>query len=119
MLIYILIVNVLLAFKLWWDYRAKKRGRIINHTRSAIIDTLIYIVAAWYFLCIDAGAWILTALGYRWIMFDIIFNRLNGWEWNHYGESSMIDKFMIKTGKWHIVIKLAFFLAGTALIIFT
>ncbi len=117
-MIFIIIVNILLGFKLYWDKRAKNKGRIINHAFSATVDTLIYILSAWWLFGVDAGGWIISALGYRWIFFDLLFNKMNGWKWNHYGLSSRIDRFMFVVGKWHIVIKLTLFLSGIALMLF-
>lgn len=106
---YAIIVNLLLAFKVIWDYQAKnKEHRIINHARSAIIDGAIYVVASWLLFLPDvytiAGA-VILAVGYRWIAFDVSFNLANGDKWNHYGTSSVLDKLMTKAGKYHILIK--------------
>ena len=107
---FIIAVNLLLAFKLAWDWYAKnKKKRIINHFRSALIDGMLYL----FFIYIFKLPWgvFFVAIFYRWILFDLIFNILNGDKWNHYGESSYLDRLMKKTGNWHIVIKI------TALII--
>ena len=118
--IYILIINVLLGFKLWWDWRAKNiHKRIINHELSAAIDGLLYTVSAWFCFGWYAGGWIVLAIGYRWIMFDLIFNLINDWEWNHYGSSSKLDKFLLNLGDFHLVPKLITLAIGILLIIFT
>lgn len=118
-MVYTLIVNGLLAFKLIWDYQAKnKEHRVINHGRSALIDVAIYIISG-YLIYKDfriVGAILLISLGYRWIMFDIIFNLLNKDKWNHYGESSLLDKILKKTGKFHLVIKALPIILGLILI---
>ena len=112
-----LIFFVLLAFKLWWDYRAKSKGRIINHSLSALRDVLIYIVSAWLLFGWDAGGWILLALGLRWLLFDLFFNLINGWDWNHYGDSSSIDQSMKKLGKWHLIPKILIILMSVVIIL--
>lgn len=104
---YAIIVNLLLVFKVIWDYQAKnKEHRIIDHARSAIIDGAIYVFAAWILLGADyiIGA-TLIAVGYRWIMFDLAFNLANKDKWNHYGTSSVLDRFLTKMGKYHLLIK--------------
>lgn len=111
-LIYIGIINVLLGFKLFWDYRAKnKQRRIINHSRSSIIDGTLYTVSLYALFCMSEcsplfiiGGVILSAV-YRWILFDIFFNLLNKDKWNHYGQSSKLDLFLAKTGKYHMLVK--------------
>ena len=116
MIYFIIIVNVLLAFKLWWDYRAKNKGRIINHGLSAGIDGLIYVISAWFLFGFDAGGWIVIAIGYRWIFFDLLFNKLNGWKWNHYGRSSWQDRQLKKLGKYHLIPKFALIIIGIIII---
>ena len=87
---FVAIVNAMLAFKLAWDWYAKnKQKRIINHTRSALIDGAIYVGSVW--LLGLPWAWVVIAVAYRWIMFDLLFNLLNGWRWNFCGNSSKID----------------------------
>lgn len=104
---YIIIVNILLAFKLWWDYRAKNvQHRVINHELSALIDGFIYLISGFLLFGFNIGAIFLITLSYRWIFYDLGYNLLNKEEWNHYGESSKLDIFLKKTGRWHIVIKL-------------
>ena len=118
MIAFILIVNALLIFKLWWDYRAKNvKHRIINHEQSAAIDGVIYIVSAWLLIGFPVAAgWVILAVGYRWVMFDIIFNLLNKWKWNHYGKSSRLDRFLGKMGAWHLAPKTALIVLGIVLI---
>ena len=82
----------LLAFKLWWDYRAKnKHKRVINHTKSALIDVLIYTTSSAILFGWEFWKWVLLACALRWILFDAVFNLLNGWKWNFCGNSSKID----------------------------
>lgn len=116
---FIIIVNTLLVFKLWWDKRAKDSGRIINHSLSAAIDVFIYTISGWFLFGWDAGGWILSAIGYRWIMFDLLFNLVNNDSWNHYGKSSCTDRFLIKLGKFHLVPKICLILLSAILIITT
>ena len=109
------IINALLIFKLGWDWYAKnKQKRVIDHFRSALIDGIIYAMSI-YFLKIS-WFYLLFAVSYRWIVFDIAFNKLNGWSWDNYGSTSKIDLFMKKTGKWHIAIKLIILTLSTVLI---
>ena len=115
MICFLIAVNFLLAFKLGWDYYAKNvQKRIINHQRSAIIDGAIYTACILYF-GLDYG-WFFIALSFRWILFDLLFNLLNKDKWNHYGTSSVLDKFLSKTGKWHLVIKLIPAIVGIILL---
>ena len=111
---YAIIVNLLLAFKVIWDYQAKnEEHRIINHGRSAIIDGAIYVLAAWLL-----HGWVyiipltLIAVGYRWIVFDLAFNLANRDKWNHYGTSSVLDRFLTKMGNYHLLIKAIPVVAG-------
>ena len=119
-LIYTLIVNALLGFKLWWDWRTKNiKKRIINHSLSAAIYGLLYTISAWFLFGWDSGGWIVLAIGYRWLLFDFFFNLINDWEWNHYGSSSKLDKFLLNLGDFHLVPKLVTLFIGIILIIFT
>ena len=116
---YILIVNILLAFKLVWDWNARvKEHRVINHARSAIIDLAVYIVSALVLFLPDAymiaGA-IILALGYRWIAFDALFNIICKDKWDYYGDSSVLDRLMKKTGKYHLLVKAVPIIIGTVL----
>jgi hypothetical protein len=115
---FIIIVNLILVFKLFWDTIAKDSGRIINHSLSAAIDGLLYTLSAWVCFGWDAGGWIVLAIGYRWIVFDILFNIINGWKWNHYGTSSKLDKFLLSLGNFHLVPKILLIAIGILLIIF-
>jgi len=111
---YAIIFTLLLAFKVIWDYQAKnKEHRIINHGRSAIVDGSIYVIAAWV---LHGWAYIipltLISVGARWILFDLAFNIANKDPWDHYGESSFLDRMLKKTGKFHILIKAIPVIAG-------
>jgi hypothetical protein len=114
-----LIFLVLLIFKLYWDKRAKNKGRIINHPLSAAIDGLIYIISAWFLFGWDAGGWIVLAIALRWILFDILFNVINDWEWNHYGSSSRLDRWLTRLDVWHLAPKVILLIFGIVIIIFT
>ena len=111
----------MLIFKLWWDYRAKnKKKRIINHLQSSLIDGGIYLVSSVLLFHNDIstvfGA-VFLALGFRWVAFDILFNLLNGWKWNHYGQSSKLDLFLKRCGKYHMIPKGIVLLIGIILIL--
>ena len=119
-LIYLSIFSILLCFKLWWDWRAKtKKKRIINHLRSALIDGLIYGISGYLLFGWGFIGWFVLAIGLRWILFDLFFNLINDWEWNHYGSSSKLDKFLLNLGDFHLVPKLVTLALGIILIIFT
>jgi hypothetical protein len=92
------IVNALLAFKLAWDWYAKnKQKRVINHTQSALIDGVIYVGSAIYLFGLEqAAGWVIIAIAYRWIFFDLLFNLLNGWPLFYCGQSSKIDRLADK-----------------------
>ena len=112
-LIYIIFINALLVFKLWWDWKSKKSGRIINHTKSAMVDGLLYIIAS--VLCFtivrNLSFWVaigavIIAASYRWIAFDAIFAKINWGTWDKHGTSSKIDVWLVKQGRYHFFIKL-------------
>ena len=122
-MIYFLIVNLLLGFKLWWDYRSKKRGRIINHARSVLIDGSFYATTAFFLYCYPdwCSFWllfgiVLSSAGYRWIVFDILFNKLNKDPWDHYGLSSWLDQKLYILGKYHLIPKVIVLVTGLILI---
>jgi len=117
---YIIIVNVLLAFKLGWDWYAKnKKKRIINHTKSAAIDGALYLAAAYLSFSgiILISGWIILAVGYRWLAFDVLFNLLNKDKWDHYGTSSKLDLWLTKLGKYHLAPKIGLIVLGVILIL--
>jgi len=115
MIIHLLIFSGLLTFKLWWDKRAKDSGRVINHTRSGIIDFLGYAISIYFFCGLGIFGMISVlalTLDLRWILFDIGFNLLNNDKWNHTGNSSFLDVFLDKIdgardnlSKYGIIIK--------------
>ena len=114
---YTIIFVLLLVFKVIWDYQAKNKDhRIINHGRSAVIDGSIYVLSAWLIygweLIIPLT---LIAVGSRWVLFDLAFNIANGDKWNHYGTSSVLDRFLTKAGKYHLIIKATPVVAGIVL----
>lgn len=127
--IYIIIVNLLLAVKVGWDWYAKnKQKRIINHFRSALIDGLLYVVSAYFLLnrmdghsLIDAVGAVAIATSWRWMVFDAIFAKINWGVFEFYGKSSKLDRFLAKMDlKWKYLdnlIKLIPALIGLALII--
>ena len=82
----------LLFFKLFWDLRARRKGRIINHAQSALIDVALYIAAGIYFIGFwDMGAFIISCLWLRWILFDLGWNWLTGNHPFYCGENSKLD----------------------------
>lgn len=141
-LIYFAIVNLLLVIKLGWDWYSKnKKKRIINHGRSVVADGVVYVLSSYFLFC--APDWcslffmfgvLFISAGYRWVFFDIIFNLINGDKWDHYGNSSKFDLFMIKLrdgwsikilkkqvtirlGKWVILAKAIPIIIGTILVL--
>jgi len=119
-LIYLSIFTALLGFKLWWDWRAKnKKKRIINHFRSAAIDAFIYGISGYLLFGWQFYGWLVLSLGLRWLLFDLFFNIINDWEWNHYGSSSKLDKFLLNFGDFHLLPKFGIILIGIILILFT
>jgi len=93
-----------------WYYKTKQK-KIINHALSSVIDVVIYTISAYilfykkFNLFVIIGI-VLTSLASRWILYDLIYNKINHHKWNHYGYSSWLDRRMRTTGKWHIIIKL-------------
>lgn len=127
--IFILIVNILLGIKLWWDKRAMNNGRIINKTKSVLFDGSIYLASAiylFYFLENHSIQFIIgmivLAASWRWIAFDAIFARINGHkDWVWYGTSSRTDIMMsfLKEGigAFHILVKLVPVVIGLLLVL--
>ena len=97
---FLLAILPLIVFKLWWDIRAKNKGRVINHTLSATIDMVLYFTIA-YLLTGDlmrSGYLLLVGLLLRWNVFDIAWNLLNKMKWNYLGNYSILDKIGKKIG---------------------
>lgn len=132
-IVFLGVVLVLIGFKLWWDSRAKDRGRIINHLQSGVIDFVIYSFSAWQLFGIkNALGWVIVGLGIRWIIFDPLYAKINWDTWHVHGTSSKLDVFLmdgitfkfrkkhytiLKLGKWHFVIKLIPVAVGIFLIL--
>ena len=117
---YIIIVNLLLAFKICWDSYAKKvQKRIINHWRSGIIDSILYLIFSYllfkpnWFTIIG---FIFLSWSYRWIFFDAIFGKLHWNDWHYHGTSDFLDRWLMKIGKYHFFIKFIPVIIGTVLI---
>lgn len=92
---FIIIVNLLLIFKLYWDHRARtKDGRVINHGRSLWIDMLIYSGASIFLFGVSWSglAWVFTAVMYRGFVFDLFYNLIFHNKWSYCGNNSKIDK---------------------------
>lgn len=114
---FLIIVNILLAFKLWNDRRLHlDPNKKVNHPLSAAIDGGMYIISSWLLFGWGAIGWIVLAIGYRWLMFDLLFNLINHWEWNYYGSSSVLDKFLINLGEFHLLPKIILIIAGILII---
>ena len=112
-----IILSVLILFKLGWDWYAKnKQKRIISHSRSALIDCVLYGVSI--YLLKLSWLWFFYALCIRWILFDDMFNFINKDAFGHYGESSVIDRFMKKMGPKHVFLKMGFLILSLWLITF-
>lgn len=91
---YFLIINALLVFKLAWDfYAANIEHRVINHKKSAAIDTIIYIIAAILLTnnILAAAGLVIFSLGYRGLLFDTLFNILNRHSVFYCGNSAKLD----------------------------
>ena len=119
-LIYILIVNFQLGLKAFGDWWYKKyKKKIINHGLSSAIDVLIYCGSSlWLFgnNIVFAVGMIVLAIGYRWNMYDQVYNYINNHKWNHYGTSDWVDRFQIKMGKYHLTTKFGVIILGIILI---
>lgn len=112
--VFIIVINLIIASKVWLDWRAKnKEHRIINHTVSSVISGSLYILAS----IIILGVWgkfhwsvligsVILAVSWRWIIFDLVFAKLNWGVWDKHGTSSRVDVFLTKLGKYHYLIKL-------------
>ncbi len=97
-----IVFAILLVIKLINDYYAKNyQHRIISHSFSAIMDTIILLIASAYifneqlfynyFVVIGVLG---VALTLRWILFDLFFNLMNGDKIFHVGKSSELDVFL-------------------------
>ena len=102
-LIYIAIFIILLLFKGWWDHRAKKKGRIISHSRSSIIDGVLYLVSAYFLFCapVWCSVWFMVGVMWasfaaRWLLYDLLYNVINKEKYNHLGGSAGLDGLL----KW-------------------
>ena len=99
---YLMTIIVLILFKVLWDSYARREGRVINHYLSASLDTGLYFLFAVFIYVLHNHEYnfmmftlmTLTALIFRWMLFDLVFNIFNygASEWNFYGTSSVIDK---------------------------
>lgn len=93
---YIIIVNILLSFKLYWDHRARtKDGRVINHGRSLLIDMFIYSGASIILFGVSWSGlvWVFLATMYRGLLFDLFYNLIFHNKWSYCGDSSKIDEW--------------------------
>ena len=105
---YVAVFILTIGGKLMHDYHAKNvEHRIIDHTKSAIEDTSIFIAAALLIFVGLTEMGLYTAVGavglalsFRWILFDILFNIANGDKWDHTGKSSSMDRALAKYGQW-------------------
>lgn len=117
-LYYIIAINVLVGVKVARDYNLKSKGIIVNHAKSAFFDVVLYAAAGF----LMSGSWLfylsclILSLSYRWIVFDIVFNLVNGWKWNHLGNSSNLDLFL-KKFKYPLVVKLIPLIFGSCLLL--
>ena len=104
---YIAIVLILLAIKLKVDKNLNDDpDKKVNHLLSASIDGSVYVIAGALMFGWDFWKWTLLALSIRWILFDLLFNYINGWPLFYYGNTSIIDRGMTKLGPFHFLPKL-------------
>jgi len=121
-MIYVLLTFLAtLGFKLWWDTRAKKSGRIINHNLSAGVDGAIYSASALIFMdctIVQAIGVVVFLAGLRWILFDSIFAKINWGTWHFHGTSSAFDRGLVRLGKWHPLVKLIPLIIGAIIFLY-
>lgn len=91
--IYIAMFVVLLAIKLWWDLRARKRGRIINHFKSAAFDSVFYIGVGFWLFGIEFGGFVILLYWLRWLLFDLLYNKLTHKSLFYCGDNSHLDEW--------------------------
>ena len=103
----------LLGIKLFWDtYNRKVRKRVINHGVSSLIDGSIYAVTIYFYICTEGCTewyflgWLILTASLRWLLFDLLFAKVNYDKWVYYGKSAWLDVQLTKLGKWHFVPKL-------------
>ena len=98
LIIYILIVNAYIVAKLWYDWLIRTRyKRVINHMVSGAVNLLLYAGSAYFLLepeyeryqvvCI---VWI--SLFWKWIAFDIGYNKIFNNKWSYCGDNSWMDQ---------------------------
>ena len=126
-LAYILIFTNLLIFKIFWDCKATHLDkRQIDKGRSAAVDLLIYAISAVALLkgIVNIVGAIIIAIGARGLLFDLLFNWVNGWKWHFCGTTSKVDVLLDSTdGKQDgkciigIILKLAFIGTGITIIL--
>ena len=98
LLIYILIVHLYIAFKLWWDHRARTRDkRVINHRTSGAVNVLLYTSSALVLLVPQYGWWVAgcilwSSFFWKWLLFDLGYNIIFKNKWSYCGNWSWIDK---------------------------
>jgi len=109
---YTIAIICLIQFKLLWDTYARiVQRRVINHGFSAGMDIIIYFLLA---ILINLhynqeynNVTGLVLLGYglslRWLLFDLVYSKLQKDEWQYYGRTSTIDKFCKRFGACIIV----------------
>ena len=114
----------LLGIKLFWDtYNRKVRKRVINHGVSSLIDGSIYAITIYFFICTGGCTewyflgWLILTASLRWLLFDLLFAKVNYGKWIYYGKSAWLDIQLTKLGKWHFVPKLIILIIGIILII--
>ena len=118
-IVYVIVFVLIIGTKLLWDYHAKNtEHRIINHTFSAVLDTILFSSVALFLFSYLAHAniWISVgsvglALSFRWVLFDILFNLENKNKWDHTGQSSKMDRALAKYGQWLKLIPMAISIA--------
>lgn len=94
---FIIFVNVLLGFKLFWDHRARvKHKRVIDHGLSLSIDMILYSGMSIFLFGVSwiGVAWVFTATMYRGLVFDLLYNLIFNNKWAYCGDSSRVDEFL-------------------------
>jgi hypothetical protein len=84
---------VLLAIKLWWDLKERKRGVVINHFKSAMFDSAFYIGFGLLLFGVKGAGFILLAYWLRWLLFDLLYNKFTNKDTFYCGEESAIDEW--------------------------
>jgi len=109
-IIYVLSVLLLITIKVITDTRAKNvEHRVVGHTFSAMMMVIFYSILASSIFnnILGYSNWVaftafLSAAFTQWVLFDLLFNYVNGDSLMHVGKTSVLDKFL---SRFHPIVR--------------